>query len=499
MTLASAHAAERRRFALSTLGGTLRLAAKAVFVAGFAVGGFHVQREVVRDQFGFDIAVHRDWRKLELLWRNGLFALDTPRRWQFAGALVGGAAVVVFGSFYLGTRGPAAISAVSGGVASAAGGSMRLISRLCARPSADSQPGCQGEPSESASGAAKAGRDRAAGSANDDSIVGTVRRLRDVTEEDLTLLANQQDAISAAVDREIAGAAEKVRSKTVEEYYALAEQTARGGFEETDRGDPDRNDADRSAPDRSAPDQSALDQIALDQIRDAATRAPTDAGASAAEEGSLEARRIVANHDAQPRAQSEQAGPTLVEPDSFVDDEKLRSIESVRLLLGQHGAVFFQQDAFGCDIVCLLGGDLVLVRMFTRPGDYSADDSANVATWADINTQVIVRSPAEALLALQSSLVGALGARLAENEFGVRSLLCLAGRARLVDGLADFWQANGLEIVDASASGVCGDDLPAIESALAGILRSGRNFGAGAPDAIETFVVAGGFKPARDA
>jgi hypothetical protein len=506
MTLASAHAAERRRSVWAACGASVRAATTMALVAGLAAGGLFIQREVVRDQFGFDIGAAHDWRKLQFRWSNGYFSLDTPRRWYFAGSLFGGAAAVAFTSIYFGVRGPAAIGAVA---AASVAATKRTISgmalrhatakarRQIARQVADdasARAGGRAGPGSDRSVASEAGSPENSQTA---SIVDAVRRLSGVDDKDIKLLANQQIAFASALDREVADAKEAVRTRTEKDYGDLA----RANPAPVPAQEPPSNsasnfkvpaDADSNAADTSVADTSAADATApLGDAVDSSDVVPAS--------NSTDRSAHVDHGYADPDAGSAQAGPTTeVGTDSFFD-EKLRAVDSILLMLGKHGAVTFAKGTFGCDIVCLLGGDLVLIRVFTNPGDYSAEDTSNIPLWIDINTQASLPSPADALLSLQTSLVGVLGARLANNGFGVRSLLCLAGRARLVEGLADFWETSGLQIVDASPSGICGDDLLAIETAFDAILRSGRKHGVDAREAIDAFIEADGFVPSRAA
>jgi len=412
-TLAGARAAERglgwRRSA--TAMGVL---ARRSLVAGSAtILGLYAWRAGVDYEFGFDVFSGRDWDHLQDLWMRGLFALDRPRRWAFAGAIAGGP---------IGVAGSACVLAAKFDPGRVAGA---LFGRVLARRKSDAQA-----PSVPDVAASPGARSVEAGSAPPR-----------VPAAPASLAAG---AISSADPGSPAGAvAALLRNSSAEERAHIEE--------------------------RAQAHSRALKTAHEEARASVSERTRLDMAAARAEAAQAESSPDIAPAASDPDdAPLHGGGAAPVK----VDDAALEAIVArVRLTAERLGIESLPGRAFGVDLALLSKRRLRLCRIFAEAGEWISNDRESPARWNDEAAGTHVASPVDLVFGAIEETSEALGERPSMLGFDLAGWVIAAGDCVVVQSDPATWAQRDIDVVDASHGQTCGADLAALEVQLELIAR----------------------------
>lgn len=154
-------------------------------------------------------------------------------------------------------------------------------------------------------------------------------------------------------------------------------------------------------------------------------------------------------------------------PHDSGEEERERALAVVRIRRDAAAveARVFDGAAFGCNIAVLAGRTLVLASVFVQPGDWVASDTDSDRTWRDGDVEI--DSPAYAAALAAHEAFERLGERVSTHALDVRAVLCLAGRASLMNaGDGAIWQDYRIEVADASVDESAGTGIDTIATLL---------------------------------
>jgi len=421
-TLAGARAAERG-LGLRRRATAMGVLARRSLVAGSAAAlGLYAWRAGVDHEFGFDVFAARDWNHLEDLWARGLFALDRPRRWAFAGALAGGPPAVA---------GIACVLAAKFDPVRAAGA---LFGRVLVRRKSDAPPSPASDASASdtrsvapPSRASAPPASNALDGAAPGSPAGALAALlRGSSAEERAHIEGRVDAHARALKNAHEEARASVSERTRRDMAAARAEASQGALS------PDLASAAAGAGDAGLPDVAPAGAT----VNDASVDASMDPAMEASTDAALDA--IVAR---------------------------------VRLMAERLGIESLPGRAFGVDLVLLSKRRLRLCRIFAEAGEWISNDRESPARWNDEAAGTHVASPVDLVFSAIEETGEALGERPSMLGFDLAGWVIAAGECVVVQSDPATWAQRDIDVVDASHGQTCGADLAAMEVQLELIAR----------------------------